>query len=259
MNEKNIAGLKKIGFTEYEAKAYLILLNLGQSTAREIADTSEIPQSRIYSVLKTLVEKRFITTSKGTPAYFLPLDPDPIFTTIRDEYCEEINELRKNLRDSYYEINTSSPYWAIYNDRGIEIMIKTLVTAAQKEIVVMVTNPQDLRPHLPLLKAARKRVELFILVPDKTLFVGMGLRIIQMQESLLHFLDEMYQSDASMHTCVASLEYDSHSDEYFYLIDGIKALSIGYQNKSRCATVIRIPTFSYLFRKMLSVYEPTIE
>jgi HTH-type transcriptional regulator, sugar sensing transcriptional regulator len=42
MNEKNIAGLKRIGFTEYEAKAYLILLNLGQSTAREIADTSEI-------------------------------------------------------------------------------------------------------------------------------------------------------------------------------------------------------------------------
>nr|WP_319540705.1 hypothetical protein [uncultured Methanospirillum sp.] len=138
-------------------------------------------------------------------------------------------------------------------------MIRTLVAAAHKEVIVMVTNPQDLRPHLPLLKAARKRVELFILVPDKTQFVGMGLRIIQMQERLVEFFEDMYHNDASMHTCVESLKYDSHSDEYFYLIDGIKAFSIGYQNKVRCATVIRIPTFCYLFRKMLSVYEPALE
>jgi HTH-type transcriptional regulator, sugar sensing transcriptional regulator len=259
MDDKIITRLKRVGFTEYEAKAYLLLLKLGQSSAREIADTSDIPRSRIYSVLKTLADKRFISIIEGTPMYYLPLDPDPIFTLIRDDYCEEINELKKSLRESYYEINTSSPYWAIYNDRGIEIMIQTLVFAAQKEIIVMVTNPQDLRPHLSLLRAARKRIELFVLVPDKSLFVGMGLRIIQMQEKLVNFFEDMYTNDASMHTCVESLKYDSHSDEYFHLIDGIKALSIGYQNKTRCATVIRIPTFCYLFRKMLSVYEPTLE
>lgn len=84
MNEKILTGLKRIGFTEYEAKAYLLLLNLGQSSAREIADTSDIPRSRIYSVLKTLIEKGFISPIEGTPTFYLPLDPDPIFTVIRD-------------------------------------------------------------------------------------------------------------------------------------------------------------------------------
>jgi sugar-specific transcriptional regulator TrmB len=177
MDEATINGLKKIGLTEYEARAYLVLLNLGQSTAREICEISGIPLSRIYSVMNLLVERGFATTVEGTPTFFIAMDPDPIFTAIRENFCEEINNLRKNLRDSYFEINKSSPYWPIYNDRGIEIMLKNLITSAQKEIMVMVSDPQYIRPHLSLLKAIRRRVELYILVPDKTLFVGMGLRI----------------------------------------------------------------------------------
>ena len=58
--DSNIEMLKGLGLTMYEAQAYLTLTSLISSTASEIAEKSEIPRSKIYDVLKRLVEKNYI-------------------------------------------------------------------------------------------------------------------------------------------------------------------------------------------------------
>ena len=53
----NVAVLKKLGLTMYEAQAYVTLTSLISSTATEISEKSGIPRSKIYEVLKGLVQK----------------------------------------------------------------------------------------------------------------------------------------------------------------------------------------------------------
>lgn len=258
MNATLIERVKRIGLTEYEARAYLVLLNLGRCTAREIGENAEIPKSRVYSVLKDLQEKKFLTTLEGMPTYYQSQDPDQVLTRIRDKKCEEINDLKKVLKNCYYEINSSSPFWPIYTEQGIETMVRTLIISSQKEILVMLSKPQHLRPYIPFLKKSSRRIDLHILVPDKRLFSGSGLKITEMGEELLQYLDGMYTDQGSLHTCIESLEYDNHDDELVFFIDWTKAISIGYKEGQRCATLIRIPTFCYLYRSVISIFEPKI-
>ena len=85
MLETTIETLKKLGFTEYEAKAYISLVGFGMATAREIQETSGVPQGRIYSVLRSLSNKNFIEVQDGNPSYFYAENPGTILNKLKTE------------------------------------------------------------------------------------------------------------------------------------------------------------------------------
>lgn len=68
--------LHEMGLTEYEAGAYLSLLQQGEGTAKEISKASDIPHSRIYEVLEKLEIKRFATIQMGRPKRYGAIEPD---------------------------------------------------------------------------------------------------------------------------------------------------------------------------------------
>ena len=49
--------LMRIGFSDYEARAYISLLKMNPATAYEVAKLSGIPSSKIYEVLSKLLER----------------------------------------------------------------------------------------------------------------------------------------------------------------------------------------------------------
>ena len=65
MQKEVLDSLVMLGFTEYEAKAYAGLVGLGMGTAREVHEISGVPHGRIYSVLKNVAEKGYVTVQKG--------------------------------------------------------------------------------------------------------------------------------------------------------------------------------------------------
>ena len=54
---KPYALLQELGFGEYEAKAYVALLGVGQSTGYEVAKAAAIPRPNVYAVLDRLVAR----------------------------------------------------------------------------------------------------------------------------------------------------------------------------------------------------------
>ncbi len=73
--EDLIVLLKKLGLSDYEAKAYLALVRRSHGSAEDVADLAEIPRTSAYKVLESLQRKNFVSSRGGRPAVFHPVPP----------------------------------------------------------------------------------------------------------------------------------------------------------------------------------------
>jgi len=95
--ESNIHRLQRLGLTEYEAKAYLGLLNEHVSTATNLAQKSTVPRTKIYVVLEALANKGWVKIYSGVPLLFRAEHPRIVFTQIKKEYADFLESIQTVL------------------------------------------------------------------------------------------------------------------------------------------------------------------
>jgi sugar-specific transcriptional regulator TrmB len=88
-----------LGISEYEARVYLSLLKEHPATAYEMGKSSGVPTSKIYEVIKKLLQKGLLTAmdEKGTKRY-VPLEPGEFLERHKSSVEEVIGSLRKDLQ-----------------------------------------------------------------------------------------------------------------------------------------------------------------
>ncbi|WP_407375822.1 TrmB family transcriptional regulator [Methanobrevibacter sp.] len=120
--DENIATLKGIGLTMYEAEAYITLTSLISSTATEISEKSGIPRSKIYDVLKELSKKNFIEVEDGRPLTYNVKSPVEVLTREKERLNLEIDDTITRLTNIYENgmSQVRAPIWRIY---GVEKII----------------------------------------------------------------------------------------------------------------------------------------
>jgi sugar-specific transcriptional regulator TrmB len=67
--------LVRLGLTQYEARAYIALVRRDGSTPAEVARLADVPRSRIYDVIETLVAKGMARQRPARPAKFVATPP----------------------------------------------------------------------------------------------------------------------------------------------------------------------------------------
>lgn len=79
-----------LGFTEYEAKAYVTLLQLGSATGYQIAKESGVPRSMIYETLNKLAARgAVLTQSFAEMVRYAPVPPEELLSRMRQTcLCE---------------------------------------------------------------------------------------------------------------------------------------------------------------------------
>jgi sugar-specific transcriptional regulator TrmB len=90
---------ERFNFGEYEAKAYLTILEHGQVTASEIADYTDIPQPRVYDTVRSLSDIGLVELQESRPMKVLALDPAEAF----DDLQESLDTLVDDLEQQYTE------------------------------------------------------------------------------------------------------------------------------------------------------------
>ncbi|HVL47505.1 MAG TPA: helix-turn-helix domain-containing protein [Candidatus Thermoplasmatota archaeon] len=71
VNPSRVSRLMEHGLTEYEARAYLALLDLEKAEASPIADVARVPRTKIYQALEGLEGKRLIKVIPERPKRYL--------------------------------------------------------------------------------------------------------------------------------------------------------------------------------------------
>ena len=78
--------LEQLGLEEPEVKAYLALLDLGESTATKISERAGLGRVHSYQILTTLIEKGLTSyIIKNNVKYFLAADPKTLLKSIQEK------------------------------------------------------------------------------------------------------------------------------------------------------------------------------
>lgn len=137
--DDNVAILKGLGLTMYEAQAYVTLTSLISSTASEVSEKSGIPRSKIYDVLKGLIEKNFIEVEDGRPLTYNVKSPVEVLSREKERIDGEIDDTITRLTYIYENgmSQVQAPIWRIY---GVEKII-----AQEVEIIKRSKNSVNMR------------------------------------------------------------------------------------------------------------------
>ncbi len=141
--------LKDIGFTNYESKAYITLVDKGILSAPEIAKKSGLPKSRIYDILKILLNKRMIEEFPGTPRKFKARNPTFVIDDLIEKKETHFKNIKSNATNLKTRLNTlinntektyisnESILWTVNGRRGFHEKFAEMGARATKEVKVI--------------------------------------------------------------------------------------------------------------------------
>jgi sugar-specific transcriptional regulator TrmB len=142
--------LVKIGFSEYEAKAYIALLRKSPVTGYELAKVSGVPRSMIYEVMGKLTGRgAAMTLRTGGTTKYAPIPASEFLSQLQSE--QEI--LLVSLRDELSELSALPDLDYVWNIEGHKnVVAKALEminqSAGQVYLALLPVTFPDLEPAL---------------------------------------------------------------------------------------------------------------
>lgn len=148
--------LMEVGFSEYEARAYIALLMENPSTAYEIAKRAAIPTSKIYEVLVKLHDRGAVSEiDDKEKRRYIPMSPDELVAIHRSRIEGTLDELREGLKSVCS--NTDVSFLRTIRDYGYLIdKAKRLIGEAKVSVLVSIW-PIEMELLRPQLQAAAHR------------------------------------------------------------------------------------------------------
>lgn len=89
-----------LNLQEYEATALANLLELGRTSAPDLAQATGIPKARIYSVLEALADMGYIKIIPGRPKQYQPKSPEQILERASENARQRYESRRSELESS---------------------------------------------------------------------------------------------------------------------------------------------------------------
>lgn len=147
-NKEIVDKLKTLGFKEYEAKVFIVLLKGTPMSASEISKESRVIRNSIYDILKSFVEKGYCNEIEtNTILNYRIINPQIILDKIEKDYNEKFKSSVSLLKDTFGEIQS------IYNTK------KETSESSENEIeLIRGFNKHRVAKYLELFKQTKKEV-----------------------------------------------------------------------------------------------------
>jgi hypothetical protein len=153
---KEIASLRRLGFSDYEAKAYLALLRLGRQTGYGLAKHSGVPRPNIYGVIDRLIERRAISKIQAPDGLHYQAVPiDELVAPLAKQHAADLARAA-DLLTGLPEIPAMPPAWQLEGRAETLAAANAVVQGAQRQLIVAVW-PDEAKDLAPELAAAQLR------------------------------------------------------------------------------------------------------
>lgn len=155
--------LQALGFGEYEARAYVSLLQRGSLTGYQLAKASGVPRPNIYPVLDRLEERGAVSriTVEGGVRY-VALPADEMLSRIGRDASVRLEKAREAMK----ELEASPETPQVWNLEGYEVMLgraREIIENSGKQLLVGVWSNESRRLADAIAAAEARGVALTIL------------------------------------------------------------------------------------------------
>ena len=175
-NGDRLEKMMEYGLTEYEARTYLALLHLGVASARDVANLSRVPRTKIYSVLDDLHAKQLAEIIPERPKKYGVVPFDSYLRQFEREYkakLQKIEEDKKLLMSAFAAkdapgADKAGSFQVLKGRKNVLNRKYEMVGRAAGEVLEMGTEFSAVRMgyYMPLLKErARLGAKMRLLVP----------------------------------------------------------------------------------------------
>jgi HTH-type transcriptional regulator, sugar sensing transcriptional regulator len=134
--------LQRLGFGDYEARAYMALLQRSPMTGYEIAKLSRIPRANVYNILPGLEEHgAVVRVDSPSGVRYAAVPPSELMPRLADRFNDDLVAAEEALAD--VGSTPDEEYaWNIDSQRSVMDHARTLIDAAENELLVAVW-PQE--------------------------------------------------------------------------------------------------------------------
>ncbi|MFB6152001.1 MAG: HTH-type sugar sensing transcriptional regulator TrmB [Haloarculaceae archaeon] len=127
---------KRFDFGEYEAKAYLTILEHGELTAAEVSEQTDIPQPRVYDTVRSLSDLGLVEIRESRPMKVLAVDPSEAFGDLQDS----LETLVEGLEATYTAPARDTEAASVVKSRPTILRyLSEVIDRAEHELMVSLT------------------------------------------------------------------------------------------------------------------------
>nr|WP_319493289.1 helix-turn-helix domain-containing protein [uncultured Desulfobacter sp.] len=135
--------MKALGFSVYECKAYLALLEEYPLNGYALSKASGIPRSRIYEVLKSLIGKQMVfEQDDGKSKAYTPMDPEIFIKKLRSRFQGIFQDLTEYAGRLYREPKQDNQLVVIQGRDNILSFLSVLIKGAQERIALSIWDEE---------------------------------------------------------------------------------------------------------------------
>ena len=177
--------LIELGFSEYEAKAYLALLTKSPVTGYELSKLSGVPRSMIYEVLGKLTGRgAAMTMRKEGATKYAPVPAEEFLSQLQREQEDLITSLKSDL-----SVLASAPdleyVWSIEGHENIMVKAMEMIRQAQTRVYLSLLPSTFPALRNALEEAVARGVRIVVYTPTDLELPGGQVVVTPMSEEAL--------------------------------------------------------------------------
>lgn len=159
-----IEELRKLGFTEQEAAAYITLLTGSPMSGYSVASKTGIPKYHVYEVLESLVKKGCVSVSRNTTSQYIAISYENYLNRFQNSQKHYREEALKQYQKLLTQDNQTDTMWNLYRIQDIYAQLINLIDSAEKTILLKIWAKDIIPLEKSLQGAFRRGVKLYIIV-----------------------------------------------------------------------------------------------
>lgn len=161
--EKILAEIQKLGFSQYESKAYVALLQNSSVTGYELSKRSGVPRSMIYEVINKLVDRGAIYTVPSEPIKYCPVPAKVLLKRLRRNIDNSFEFLEQSLASLGY-VSDLDVISHISGNENVINEIYSIIDDSKQELWLSVWDPQASLLERNVEKAVERNVKVLSIV-----------------------------------------------------------------------------------------------
>jgi HTH-type transcriptional regulator, sugar sensing transcriptional regulator len=131
------------GLTEYQARVYLTLLDVGSATASQIAPLSKVPRTRIYTTMQQLHHKGLVQILPEAPLRYQPVPFEAYLRALAEDLRSRVKRIEEGqdaLAREFAIVARVEPeargrFEAIYGRKNVRERLVRMYTTATREVI----------------------------------------------------------------------------------------------------------------------------